>query len=532
METITKRIVKGALLLTVAGLISKILSAAYRVPLQNLTGDLGFYIYQQIYPIIGSVMILSLYGFPVAVSKLTAEFGEAKRPITFKQFYLPIIIILFSMNGILFLLFFLLAPYVAEAAGDIDLQGSFRLAACLFLFIPFLSLLRGVYQGQEEMGKTALSQVVEQITRVSIIVLIAYLIYMERFDLYKVGEAGVIATMAGMSVATLTLSLNAFRGTKKRSGTVNLFKKTPWKHYINVCITLGIAASLNHLILIFIQLADVINLVPNLMEFGLAPIDAKEAKGVFDRALPLIQFGIVFGSSFALALVPTVAGKKQTRLDHGLYQSIREAIIFSLYIALGATVGLVLLLPETNLLLFTNMDGTGSLQILSISIVLTSISITGSVVLQSIGFIKQPALWMGITFMMKYLLNNILVPLIGIYGSAIATVVSLLFLCGMVLLSLHKKLPGLTIFKGMKWKALLIATSGMGFFLLLSKLLIYFLTDPTRGTMIVYVPLAVFFGAIIYLLLLLRFQAFTRDQLHALPFATIFVNIQDHFAKK
>src|SRR5690625_7667090 len=100
MDTMTKRVVKGAMLLTIAGLISKVLSAAYRIPLQNLTGDFGFYIYQQVYPIIGTVMILSLYGFPAAVSKLTAETIEDNRSLSLQHFYIPIFIILFAINSL------------------------------------------------------------------------------------------------------------------------------------------------------------------------------------------------------------------------------------------------------------------------------------------------------------------------------------------------------------------------------------------------------------------------------------------------
>src|SRR5690625_6113673 len=105
-ENETNRLVKGALLLTVAGFISKILSAGYRIPLQNLTGDFGFYVYQQIYPILGIVIILSLYGFPSAVSKITAEFKVKGKSLSFKNFYLPILIILFSINSLFFIFLF------------------------------------------------------------------------------------------------------------------------------------------------------------------------------------------------------------------------------------------------------------------------------------------------------------------------------------------------------------------------------------------------------------------------------------------
>ena len=43
-----KRTMEGAFILTIASFIAKILSAVYRVPFQNLVGDEGFYVYQQV----------------------------------------------------------------------------------------------------------------------------------------------------------------------------------------------------------------------------------------------------------------------------------------------------------------------------------------------------------------------------------------------------------------------------------------------------------------------------------------------------
>lgn len=45
----------------------------YRIPYQNIAGDIGFYIYQQIYPFYGFCLILATYGFPVIISKIVAE---------------------------------------------------------------------------------------------------------------------------------------------------------------------------------------------------------------------------------------------------------------------------------------------------------------------------------------------------------------------------------------------------------------------------------------------------------------------------
>ena len=48
-----------AFVLTIASFIAKVLSALYRIPLQNLVGDEGFYVYQQVYPIYGIAMTLA-----------------------------------------------------------------------------------------------------------------------------------------------------------------------------------------------------------------------------------------------------------------------------------------------------------------------------------------------------------------------------------------------------------------------------------------------------------------------------------------
>ena len=59
-----RRVMQGAFVLTIASFIAKVLSALYRIPLQNLVGDEGFYVYQQVYPIYGIAMTLALSGLP------------------------------------------------------------------------------------------------------------------------------------------------------------------------------------------------------------------------------------------------------------------------------------------------------------------------------------------------------------------------------------------------------------------------------------------------------------------------------------
>lgn len=515
------KLVKGALLLTIAGFISKILSAGYRIPLQNLTGDFGYYVYQQIYPILGIVIILSLYGFPSAVSKITADLKAEENYLSFKTFYWPVFLILLGINSLLFIILFLNANAFARLVGDVHLQGAYRLTSFTFLLIPFTSLLRGVFQGNYYMKPTAYSQVGEQIFRVFIIILSAYLFVNKKIDVYTIGKAGALASILGATIAIMILVVFLKFINPVRHDSIAV----PWGYYIRTIISLGIVASLNHMVLLIIQFADVFTLVPSLLKYGLSSIDAMKAKGVFDRGQPLIQLGTVLGSSFALAIIPSVSKNRLKKEPKTFYQNIQRALAVSFYISAAAVIGLVLILPETNLLLFKNLNGTFSLQILSIVIFLSAITITITSILQGLGYLRQIAIFIMITFFIKWILNQLLVPYWGITGSAFATVMSMMILSCLVLVQLKRALPNFKIFRVIKWKSFLMASFGMIVYINIFHSILPYTYTSSRLTLLVYVCFIALSGALIYILLLLKFNTFTERELSMFPFASFLIRI-------
>jgi Membrane protein involved in the export of O-antigen and teichoic acid len=73
MKREISKAIKGTWILTIASLFSEFLSAVYRIPLQNIVGDRGYFIYQQVYPIYGIFTVLALSGLPVVISKMFAQ---------------------------------------------------------------------------------------------------------------------------------------------------------------------------------------------------------------------------------------------------------------------------------------------------------------------------------------------------------------------------------------------------------------------------------------------------------------------------
>src|SRR5699024_11549187 len=108
---------------------------------------------------------------------------------TIQQFYLPVVLILFGLNIIFAIILYSIAPVLANWADDLKLVNTYKMAAGLFLVIPFLSALRGFYQGNVRMLPTAVSQVVEHIVRVSIFIVSAFFIYNSHFFVYSILQA-------------------------------------------------------------------------------------------------------------------------------------------------------------------------------------------------------------------------------------------------------------------------------------------------------------------------------------------------------
>jgi len=519
-ENESNKLLKGALLLTLAGLISKVLSAGYRIPLQNLTGDIGFYIYQQVYPILGIVIVLSLYGFPQAISKMAVDISSEGKRVSVKQFILPVFAILFLISGAAFLFLFYNAERIAVWVGDPYLKDIYQTASFAFLIVPFLACLRGVLQGRGNMKPTAYSQIGEQLFRVLIIILAAVLIANQEWNIYFIGQAAAIASIIGMTIAVIILI--SFVIKDKPVSSIDF--PIPWKYYITTILTLGMIAALNHMVLLGIQFADTFTLIPSLMDHGYSKLAAMEAKGVFDRGQPLIQLGTVLGSSFALALIPSISKQKLKEDPDTFYSHIRGAMLVSFYLAAGATIGLIAIFPEVNQLLYQNNQGTAVLRILVLSIFLCSFATAQASILQGLGYIKRTAGFIFAAFFIKWIGNQLLVPLFGIAGSALATILSLLGLCVLVLVELNRKLPDLHLFKRIHWKTLLAATVGMVIYIGIMDVIFSGIVYSRLG-LLIYVGIVAVIGAGIFIIVLLRGRAFTEQELHMFPFAHLFIRI-------
>ncbi|MED3560943.1 polysaccharide biosynthesis protein [Bacillus xiapuensis] len=428
----SKALFRGAFILTIAALITKILSAFYRIPFQNIVGDVGFYIYQQVYPFYGIAVVLATTGFPVVISKLYTEQKELSNSGKPRLFLLGSFLYLQIFGFLCFLILFIGANPIAMLMNDPKLSILLRVVSFVFLTFPIVAVLRGYYQGIGEMVPTALSQVGEQLTRVVTIILLAYLFTKRGYSLYLVGGGAMFGSITGSIVSALILfTFLKFRKEWKRVSlkqgmTLGLRKETRW--IFKELLFQGLTICISGMLMIFIQMGDSLNLYSLLVSNGTEENLAKSLKGVFDRGQPLIQLGTVAATSMSLSLVPLITSGRLKEKPGFLLHKIQLAMRISLVIGIGASAGLWAIIKQTNTMLFENGSGSSVLGVLSFVILFTSLISTMIAIMQGMEILLFPALTVILSFPIKYGLNLLLCPLFGIMGAAISTIITLVII--------------------------------------------------------------------------------------------------------
>src|SRR5690554_718259 len=198
------KFIKGALALTVAGVIVKILGAVYRIPLYGILGDVGMGLFMAVYPVYSMMLSISTAGVPVAVSKLVAErLAHGNYRGAHQVFRVAMGLMTSSglvVTGILFLGAKYFTAKILKAPGA--LYPLIAIAPSI-IFFALKSALRGFFQGQQSMVPTALSQVVEQVVRVATIFVFSALLVKYSLELGAAGAA--FGTVTGALAALILL---------------------------------------------------------------------------------------------------------------------------------------------------------------------------------------------------------------------------------------------------------------------------------------------------------------------------------------
>lgn len=514
-----KTFMKGASILTISAIIVKILSAIYRVPYQNMVGDKGFYIYQQVYPFIGIFLVWTSYGFAVAVSKLLATSKspeEAKAMMRVAFIYLCVLSITF------FLFLTLFAPFFANAMGDSQLASLLRAGAYIVLFMPALAVLKGAFQSTGQMIPVAVSGVGEQAFRVTVILIGTWLALRTGASLYTAGEIAMWGAVVGEATGVIILALY-FKNTCK--GPLEVINR--WKVVKDLTIV-SLSVSASSLILLLFQLADSFTIYNTLLAKGFVEEAAMEMKGVYDRGQPLVQMGVLIASTLALAIVPLIAHHTKKRSGRGALPFIRLTYRTAFLFGWAAAFGLALVLPYVNEMLFETRDGSVALITFTFQIFWVSLILPLTAMLQGVGKVKIPTFLLMTGFVIKIITNELLVPIWYVTGASIAGNIGFAFIT-IGLMMYFKKVWPIRLAPNRFYGWIIIATLCMiaivlPWMIVADGFLLNRLSSRVSSTVISLTSVGL--GGTVFLLIIMKSRIMVEKEWYLLPFGKRLATLQ------
>ena len=172
-------LVQGAIL-AAAGIITRLIGIAYRIPVNNILGDEGQGFYGCAYSIYNIALLLTSYSLPLAVSKLVSARvakGEHKNAMRIFKSALLFALVVGSLVAVIVFAF---SDFIAGIVMSLRLSAyALRVLAPGLLIVAVMGVIRGFFQGMGTMVPTAVSQILEQIVNAIVSVIGAsYLLQM------------------------------------------------------------------------------------------------------------------------------------------------------------------------------------------------------------------------------------------------------------------------------------------------------------------------------------------------------------------
>jgi len=447
--SVASRMLHGAFILTLATVLSKLIGTLQKIPLQNMGGDVVFGIYNTVYPFYSLVITLAIAGFPIAISKFVAENDvtandeDNRRILRLSSWFIGLLGVMLGFCT------YVGAPLIARWIDNAHVVSAIRYVSIAFLFVPLMSLLRGYFQGHQNMIPTAISQIVEQSVRVTVmIVLLLYLTSRQAgpediaagalFGSAAGGAAGLLVmlfywrryrtkvnkTMIPVDVKTrcetVTVSSLEVAAAVNRSGDP-IRSESSWR-LLRKIVVYAIPICLASLALPLMNLVDTFTVPKLLKAGGIGDSGSMIQFGIYNRGIPLVQLITMLATSLSVLFIPALAEARFKRDNLLMQNQCRLALRWFWMMGLAASVGLCVLAEPINLMLYQDTAGTDTIRWIAFTAAFSSISLISAAMLQGIGIVKAPAMNLLIGALAKTLLNLWLVPKLGITGAAIAFV--------------------------------------------------------------------------------------------------------------
>ena len=402
-------VVRSAMILTLANIITRLLGFFYRVFMSNAIGAEGMGLYQLISPIYMLVWAFSSAGLSTSVSKLTAEQKAKNAYGNMHRILLTAGSISVALSLVASVVVYFGAPYICTfLLKDTRTLLSMRILAICFPFMAAGSCIRGWFFGMQEAKVPAQCQVLEQCTRMLVV-------YILSFSMLGKGlEAACAMAVIGMAAGEIISCVYVlFRAVARKHHMVRA--ELSYRRIGMMIACLAIPLTLNRVTGSLLSSAENF-LIPSRLElYGLPRSEAVSLYGqLCGMAMPLVMFPSSLLTALATALMPAVSEASAGGRMRTLSSAIEKSLTFTAVIGIG-TAGLFMTLPDELGMVIYGQENIGvMLRLLGVICPFIYFQVTLSGILNGLG--KQVFIFLAnlLSSVFNILFVIIFVPMYGI----------------------------------------------------------------------------------------------------------------------
>lgn len=425
------KFVMGTIILLTGGFFSKFLGFVLRIIITRQIGTEGIGLYSLVMPTFGLFITIATFSYPVAISKIISARGKSSKKAIFSIIPISIILNLFT----LLIIFLISKPLANIFLKDQRLYIPLLSVGFTLPFIGLSSIIKGYYWGKQRMGIYILSNIVEQIVR--IIVLIFLIPKVIKVSLVLTISLIIVVNVLSETSSIIVMLLGLPKGVKITKEDLR-----PSKEYIkdimNICVpstSSKIVGSISHFLepIVLINVLSYVGYSNNYIvtEYGI----------VNGYSLALLLIPQFFTMSISTSLIPELSKSYSIEDIKNCKKRLFQITGLSLMIGAFST-GIIFAVPEyfLNLIYNTNL-GANYIRVLAPFFLLYFINTPLASAMQALDMSKDEMQITLLTSFVKLFLLTLLAFLkTGMYSLIISTIITLIYSTYLHIKKVKKKL--------------------------------------------------------------------------------------------
>ena len=398
--------------MTAGFVVAKAIGAIYRISLTGALGSYGIGLYQMAYPLFLLFLTCTSAGIPSALSRVIAAESARGQETTGQM---RTALRLFALVGLIgSILMGIVAVFMSALQQEENLTACYLALSPSVFLCALVSVLRGYFQGKNDMLPTAVSEVVEQAVKATFGFVAA--------QAAKSPVEGAVLALSGVSfseLVALVVLVQKYRGERR----VKSLRKVRAYSLVQSVLPVMAAASL----LPFSRTIDSVVVVRLMARYTGRAV---ALYGLFTGGvMSLVDLPASLTGGFVAAAIPLVSSSSSKGDNEAAKKNAALALLFTFALSVPCALGLFFFarpvvrllyasLPEGDLATVVSLVRLSSISAVSLSAVNTlAASLTG------MGRAKHAAYAMLAAISVKFALQMLLVsnPALSVGGAAIAS---------------------------------------------------------------------------------------------------------------